>query len=197
MRSRWSMVGRCARVPSRTRQCGLVAATVVLMLLAGCAADTTAEPTAGSGSTAPTTVAAPPTVDPAEAQARRDILAAYNGYLEAYVKATSTADYRTKELGPYVAQPLLGDLLHNLQLMSSSGVHYEGRPVSNPEVTELRLDVGTAVIEGCFDATNWNAVGGKAQPTAQAKRYPVVLKAKRVSGKWYLYEAVADRSATC
>jgi hypothetical protein len=97
-----------------------------------------------------------------------------------------------------VAEPLLGQLLNNLFTMSRSGVHNEGRPNWRPHVTELRLDAGEAVIQDCFDSTNWNAVGGRGGgPSDQAKKYPVVVKAKRVNDKWYVYESTAQRSSTC
>lgn len=167
---------------------------VALCVLAGCTADPAAPDAAPTGAT---TAPGTPTPDVVEEGARHDVLAAYNGYLEAYVKASATADYRTKELATYVGEPLLGQLLNNLFNMSRSGVHNEGRPTWNPTVTELRLDANQAVIQDCFDSTNWNTVGGKAQPTPQAKKYPVVVKAKRVNDKWYVYESTAQRSSTC
>ena len=141
--------------------------------------------------------ALPSPVDSAGNQAQQDVIAVYDGYLEAYVKASATADYRTKELAKFVGEPLLGQLLNNLQNMSRSGVHNEGRPTWNPTVTELRLDAGEAVIQDCFDSTDWNTVGGQAPPTIQAKRYPVVVKVKRVGEKWYVYESTASRSSAC
>jgi hypothetical protein len=178
----------------KVRATFVLAAVLALYALAGCDSDPAAEPSPTGTVSVPT---ASPTVDAAEANARREILATYNGYLEAYIKASATADYRTKELATYVGEPLLGQLLNNLFNMSRSGVRNEGRPTWNPTVTELRLDSGEAVIQDCFDSTNWNAVGGKAQPTPQAKKYPVVVKAKRVNDKWYVYESTAQRSSTC
>ncbi|MFK3984471.1 hypothetical protein ACI2K4_29370 [Micromonospora sp. NPDC050397] len=168
---------------------------VALCVLVGCTADPAAEPDAGPTSAAAAT--ASPTPDAAEERARNEVLAAYNGYLETYIKASAQADYRTNELATYVGEPLLGQLLNNLYNMSRSGVHNEGRPTWSPTVTELRLDANEAVIQDCFDSTNWNAVGGKTQPTAQAKKYPVVLRAKRVNDKWYVHESTAQRSSTC
>ncbi|MGI5213869.1 hypothetical protein [Plantactinospora sp. CA-290183] len=168
---------------------------VALCVLAGCTSEPASEPDAKPTSSAVT--AATPTLNTVEEQARHDVLAAYNGYLEAYVKASATADYRTTELATYVGEPLLGQLLNSLFNMSRSGVHNEGRPTWSPRVTELRLDANQAVIQDCFDSTNWNTVGGKAKPTAQAKRYPVAVKAKRVNDKWYVYESTAQRSSTC
>jgi len=135
--------------------------------------------------------------DPAEDQARQQVLATYNGYLEAYITASAAADYRTDALKQYVAEPLLGQLLNNLFNMSRSGVHNEGRPRWSPTVTELRLGDDQTVIQDCFDSSNWNAVGGKAKPTAQAKKYPVVVKVKRIKDRWYVYESTAQRSSTC
>lgn len=163
--------------------------------LAGCSGSSSSGPDA-TPSAVPS-AAMPSPVDSAEEQTRQDVIAVYDGYLEAYVKASATADYRTKELAKFVGEPLLGQLLNNLQNMSRSGVHNEGRPTWSPTVTELQLDAGEAVIQDCFDSTNWNAVGGEAPPTTQAKRYPVVVKVKRVSEKWYVYESTARRSSTC
>ncbi|MFY1633677.1 hypothetical protein ACN27F_10390 [Solwaraspora sp. WMMB335] len=167
---------------------------IALGVLAGC---TQAEPGAGPADSASPSATASPTPPSEEDQARREILDTYNGYLEAYIRASATADYRTEELATYVGEPLLGQLLNNLFNMSRSGVRNEGRPVWSPTVTEVRLAADEAVIQDCFDSTNWNAVGGKAQPTAQAKRYPVVAKVRRVDDNWYVYESTADRGSTC
>ncbi|WP_238005851.1 hypothetical protein KZZ52_41575 [Dactylosporangium sp. AC04546] len=160
---------------------------------AGCSADV---PT---GPTMPVTPAATgtPTGNPAEDEARSRILAVYNGYLEAFIKASATSDYRTIELAAYVGEPLLGQLLNGLYIFSLNGIHSEGRPTWSPTVAELSLSTGEAVIQDCFDGTNWNSVGGKTPPPPQAKRYPVVVKAKQVNGRWYVYESVAERGSPC
>lgn len=181
------------RIPARPSV--LLALGLALCILIGCSDKPSPAPTSAPATVNPSTAAS--SADPAEEQARREILAAYNGYLEAYIKASATADYRTQDLKKYVAEPLLGQLLNNLYNMSRSGVHNQGRPSWSPVVTELRLDSDQAVIQDCFDSTNWNAVGGKAKPTTQAKKYPLVVKAKRVSKKWYVYESTAQRSSTC
>jgi hypothetical protein len=175
------------------RGVAIVALATTLATASGCSDPKPAQRPAPSNDSP----SASPSIDPAEEQARAEVLAAYNGYLEAYIKASATADYRTTELAQFVAEPLLGQLINNLFNMSRSGVHNEGRPIWQPRVTELRLDANEAVIQDCFDSTNWNAVGGKGAPSAQAKKYPVVVKAKRVSGKWYVYDSTAQRSSTC
>ncbi|GGM51812.1 hypothetical protein ACFFX1_08385 [Dactylosporangium sucinum] len=167
---------------------------MVLATLAGCGEDVQTGPTlpeiSGSASATPTTSLE-------EDEARRQILAVYNGYLATYIKASATADYRTTELAAYVGEPLLGQLLNSMYIMSIDGVHNDGRPTWTPAVTELQLSDGQAVIEDCFDGTNWHAVGGKTPPPAQPKRYPVVVKAKRVNAKWYVYESTAYRGDPC
>lgn len=171
----------------------VVAALLVLAIATGCSDPKPTPRPAPPASSAP----ASPSVDPTEEAARQEIVATYNGYLEAYIKASATADYHTTELAQFVAEPLLGQLLNTLFTMSRSGVHNDGRPIWQARVTELRLDANEAVIQDCFDATSWNAVGGKGSPSSQAKKYPVVAKAKRVGGKWYVYESTAQRSSTC
>lgn len=183
-------------VTTRSNHCPIFAVVLGLMLcvLAGCSKDPASEP---SAPVSPTGAAASATANLAEERARQEVLAAYNGYLEVYIKASATADYNTQELAKFAGEPLLGQLLNNLFNMSRSGVHNEGRPTWSATVTELRLDSNEAVIQDCFDSTNWNAVGGKAQPTTQAKKYPVLVKAKRVKEKWYVYESTAQRGSTC
>ncbi|MDG4833014.1 hypothetical protein O7627_27455 [Solwaraspora sp. WMMD1047] len=172
--------------------------TVIAMAMAvgliGCNGDGEPEPSPDGSQV---TSQPSPTGNPAEDEARTKILATYDGYLEAYIAASAKADYRTKDLAEWVAEPLLGQLLNNLQLMSNNGVRNVGRPRWSPTVTELRLEANDAVIEDCFDSTDWNAVGGRPAPTAQARKYPVVAKVKRVGERWYVYESNPRRDVAC
>jgi hypothetical protein len=141
-------------------------------------------------------------MDPREEQAREDILEVYDSFQEANIAAAATADYESTELAEYVAQPLLGELLHGLQQMSDLGVHHTGRPTWSPTITAVRFDTSppTATIEDCLDVTDWlvvdedgNELPGPSGPT----RYVVTVQAKQVDDRWYIYEAVPNRSQAC
>lgn len=180
----------------RIREAMAVIGMALVVGVAGCG-DGKSDGNGPTGTGSPSVPAPTVSTDPAETEAREQILATYSGYLEAYIAASAKADHRTGELAKWVAEPLLGQLINNLYNMSRSDLRNVGRPEWNPVVTELRLDADQAVIEDCFDASGWDTVGGKAPATPQAKKYPVVAKVKRVNGRWYVYESTPQRSSSC
>lgn len=192
----------------RTRQVSAIRGGAALLacvglLLVGCQPAPADEPPSESSSPgASPSVAPSPTVDPAEEQARQDILEVYDSFREASITAAATADYESTELAEYVAQPLLGEMLNSLQQMSEAGIHNTGRPTWSPTVTALRLDTSppSATIEDCLDITGWLVVDDNGEPLPAPSgltRYVVVVQAKQVSDRWYIYETVANRSQAC
>jgi hypothetical protein len=179
----------------------LLVAALTVLLATGCGDGGDPAETGGS-SPSPATAEPSPTMDPREEQARREVLEVYDGFREASIAAAATADYESTELAEYVAQPLLGTLLHDLQLMSDASIHNTGRPTWSPTVTAVRFDTTppTATIEDCLDVTAWLVVdeNGESLPTSTGlTRYVVVAQAKQVDDRWYIYEAEANRSQAC
>ncbi len=93
------------------------------------------------------------TADAAKAAA----LAAYNGYLAAYVTASHTADWNATSIDKYAADPLrqqakvaLHDLLDAHHVM-------KGQPSSHPVVTALNTSASpaTVLLADCVDMTHW------------------------------------------
>ena len=174
------------------------ATAMVLLALVGCADAGEAPKPRASTPAAPAA-----TSNSREAEAQREVLAVYDGYRNANVRAAATADHQSKELGRYVGEPLLGQLVNNLYVMSQNGIVSRGRPTWSPKVTMLRLNASppTAEIVDCFDTTNWNAVfkatGKSAAAPGQTKRFKVSAVAKQVGGRWYIVESRAERTTPC
>jgi hypothetical protein len=174
--------------------CGL------LLCAAGCSKDEASpEPPVASA-----TGAAPSSADPAEAKASADALAVYTAYRTAYQAAAAKADYRSKELPKYVAEPLLGQIVNSFSQMDAAGVVSRGESIWNGKAVDVQLDSNPPVvtIEDCRDTSAVVTVVKKTgkpapAPSNQAKKYIVVSKAKQVKGTWYIFESTGDRSRTC
>ncbi|MEV4212582.1 hypothetical protein [Micromonospora sp. NPDC049662] len=184
----------------RTRLLLVAAASALLIISTACSdEEPAAEPT-----DPPVVVAPSTTEDPAQAQAGKDSLAVYALYREAYQAAATKADFKSKELPKYVAEPLLGQLVNSFAQMSKAGVVSRGESIWNPTVVDVDLEASPAVvtIEDCRDTTavvTVNAKTGKPMPAPsnQAKKYVVVSKAKSVNSRWYIFESNGDRSRSC
>lgn len=181
----------------------LVAAACGLLL--GEAACSSEDPTPAPSTSAPPSAPAPtPTEDPAQAKASADALAAYGLYGTAYEAASAKADYKSKELPKYVAEPLLGQLVNSFAQMSEAGVISRGESIRNPKVVDVDLDAwpATVTIEDCRDITAVVTVDAKTgnplpAPSNRPKKYIVVSKAKKVGDKWYIYESAGDWNRPC
>ncbi|MEU1812978.1 hypothetical protein [Micromonospora aurantiaca (nom. illeg.)] len=175
--------------------CGL------LLAVAGCSGD---EPAPEPPGASVTSAAPSPTVDPAEAKARADALAVYAAYRTAYQAAVAKADFRSKDLPKYVAEPLLGQVRNAFSQMNDAGVISRGESIWNGQAVDVQLDAEPPVvtIEDCRDTSAVVTVDRKTgkpapAPSNQAKKYIVVSKAKQVDGTWYVFESTGDRSRTC
>lgn len=176
--------------------CGLL-----MLTAAGCSKDDVSpEPRTNS-----TTASAPsPTADPAETKAKADALAVYASYRTAYQTAAADADYKSKDLPKYVAEPLLGQLINSFSQMSDAGVVSRGESIWNGQAVDVQLDANppTVTIEDCRDTTAVVTVDKKTgkpvpAPSNQTKKYVVLSKVKELGGTWYIVESTGDRSRSC
>lgn len=183
---------------ARLRLLTLGGAAALALSLTGCGGSSTP-----SKSTSPRPRSASPTDNSPEGQARRQIEAAYNGYVTTYVADAATANYQDAKLKDYTGDPLTSEVVNNLYQLNTKGMVYAGRPSWHPKVTSVALDSNPrkATIVDCFDATNWNAVykssSQSAGPTGQAKRYTINATAQWYTDRWLIITADADRSKTC
>ncbi|GIF74201.1 MULTISPECIES: hypothetical protein [Asanoa] len=188
------------RRTDRARLLLVASACGVLITGAACSDEAATPGLAGS----PTVVAPSATEDPAQAQARTDVMAVYSFYRTAYQAAASKADFKSKELPKYAAEPLLGQLVNSFAQMREAGVVSRGESIWDPTVVDVDLDASPAIvtIEDCRDTTAVVTVSAKTgkpmpAPSNQAKKYVVVSKAKSVNNRWYIFESTGDRSRPC
>ena len=110
-------------------------------------------------------------------------LAAYNGYREAYVAASATANANDPELAKYAIDPALAQLKYDLFQMNRQGLVTTGRPTWRPQVTSVNLATAphTVEIRDCLDITNWQTIhkdtGKPAEAPGQAQRFVVTAQA--------------------
>ena len=170
----------------------------VLALVVACSSASTALPGKPAGRAAPDATAT------ARAQAVTRALTAYNGYLNSYVRASRTADWKATEIDAYVADPLRSQIHQALFADRQQGVVMVGKPAWHPVVTEVEVATEPYVVmlRDCFDTTNWRpivqATGKSALAPGQLTRYVATAKAELYAdGSWYIQQVTSDRSTRC
>jgi hypothetical protein len=176
-------------------------AATVLLALTGC---DKGAPKAGASSP-PASLSPSSTIDAAQADANRKVLAAYNGYINAQVAAAAIPDPDSKDLRKYAGDPLLAQMRYDLNLLKTNGLVRQGAPKVAPKVTELQLGATppVATVEDCYDVSDQHVVnkatGKSADAPGQSKRYIVTSQAKFFGGQdgWLIVQSDADRSRQC
>lgn len=147
-------------LPMRSLITGVVTALAIAGVV-GCADPEPVEWPADPPSAEPGQPAA--AEDPAEAEASEELLALLDEFREAEVQAYADpqpVQIHRRDLRAYLADPMLMEVLATLGTMHSAGIAFEGRPSSDPTVTEVRLDADpqTATVRDCVDAARWEPV---------------------------------------
>lgn len=154
-----------------------------------------------------------PTADPAEAAAVEEIMTAFDGFrrAEVAVQADPQPAYLVlDQLAAYLADPLLGLALFEVETMHSRGVVRAGEPTWQPAVTQLQLDSSppTATVRDCLDATGWELADrdGGGPATAESAglparfapdRYVMEFNARFFEDRWLFDEARVERDEQC
>jgi hypothetical protein len=145
--------------------------------------------------------------DPAEADAAEEILAVVDGFREAEVEAYANPQpvpIARLDLSPYLADPMLGEVLGTLHTMREAGIAFEGRPTWDPTVVEVRLDATprTATVRDCVDATRWESVFEDTSDPVPGDELPdrYVMRIEAMfypEHGWLLYDFLIEEDERC
>jgi len=142
------------------------------------------------------------TVSAEQAEAAAGALAAYNQFREYQVKAMTSGKNSRDEMVGFTGEPLLGTSLHALDSQARNGITFAGRPAWSPKASAVDLTKNPPIvtIDDCFDTTGFTPVkNGKPVPAASGTptRFIVIVKVKKVDGRWYVFEDISPRSRSC
>ena len=134
--------------------------------------------------------------------AKAAALAAYNGYLAAYVTASHTADWNAKSIVKYAADPLLQQAqvaLHNLL-----DAHHvmKGQPISHPVVAAVNTAASpaTVLLADCVDTTHWIEIAkttGKPVSAAGGHEAVSVVVVDYPGHGWLVQQSKQSKVSTC
>jgi hypothetical protein len=188
---------------------GVLAGATLALGPAGCSAG----PDAGFEWPDDPTSSPTATLDAGEAAAVAEILATFDGFrrAEVAVQADPGPAYLAQErLSGYLADPLLGLALFEVEAMHRRGVVRAGQPSWHPRVTGLRLDGSppTATVRDCLDATGWQLAdrdsGGPTTAESEGlparfapDRYVMEFSARLVEDRWLFDQASVERDERC
>jgi hypothetical protein len=186
---------------------GTAGVAALAVALAGCSG--APEPAARADDPSPQALPALPgaSIDPAEAEAIEEILAAAGGFRE--VEADLYANPPTpnivrREFSRYLGDPMLSEMVGTLDDMRKAGVVFEGRAVSQPTVVDVDLDATapTATVRDCVDATTWQPVfqetGDPVPGDDLPDRYLMTLEASLYPEHgWLFYDFAMEVDTQC
>jgi len=177
----------------------LVVAPLALPALSGCI---------GGPSTPPvppakviTGLSARPADPSAVKAASEAALAAYQGYLTAYVAAARSGDWNSQAINRYAADPARTQAHLTLRTESESHLIHRGEPVSTPRVSVVNVGGSNDAvsISDCIDATGWRLFDQRknAYVTQSPLRYTVTVLVVEYPGTGWLVQQVDETTTPC
>lgn len=125
-------------------------AVVVTCAAVGCS---TTSPPRPQADPTPAPSFSSPVADPDVVEAERQARAAYAGYVQTWALALQTADPDSPDLARYVADPLLGEVRHNVRFIKDIGAVQIGAQTTT--VLSVKVDPAanppTVTINSCLD----------------------------------------------
>ncbi|WP_406436518.1 hypothetical protein OHB14_62190 [Streptomyces sp. NBC_01613] len=185
----------------RTVSSALVALAAIT-LSAGCSS--------GDGDkadTSPTPSSAKPTktVSADEAQARKDVIAAYRGMTDEQVKAYAKGSLSGSKITDYATGKALRDVKNDVFINMQNGIVSKGEPkvIASESGVQVNLDSTPkkATLRLCFDQNTWTPVdkktGKSVAPPKQVKRYTINANLENQGDRWRVTDEKADKERTC
>ncbi|MFC4469225.1 hypothetical protein ACFPH6_32710 [Streptomyces xiangluensis] len=189
------------RFRKRRKAQSLLLALTALTVTAGCSSS-------DGGDNAPATPTKPSpssTLSAEEAQARKDVIAAYQRMTDEQVTAYAKASLRGSKITQYATGKALRDVKDAVFVNLQNGIVFKGEPTvtASDDDVDLNLD-GTpqrATLNLCFDMNTWEPVnkttGKSVAPPKQVKRYTVTAHLQNQGDRWQVADETADKEETC
>lgn len=180
-------------------------ALATLTLTAACSSEDGEDEAQQSPS--PTTAPATSTVSAEEEQARKDVIAAYQGMTEEQVKAYAKASLTGSEITKYATGKALRDVKDAVFVNLQNDIIFKGEPKVTAVEDDVDLNLNStpkqATLQVCFDMHTWDPVnkktGKSVAPPDQAKVKPYVITAhlQNRSDQWQLTDEAANKDRAC
>ncbi|WP_331736711.1 hypothetical protein OG426_55220 (plasmid) [Streptomyces canus] len=199
------------RQEHRTTRFAVRARNIAAASLALCAA-LTATACSSSGDDGndpglPTSAAPSPTntVSAEEAQARKAVIAAYQGMADEQVKAYTKGSLSGSKITDYATGKALRDVKDAVFVNLQNGIVSKGEPkvIASENDVELNLDSTPkkATLRLCFDQNTWTPIdkktGKSVAPPNQVKRYTINANLENQGDRWRVTDEKADKERTC
>jgi hypothetical protein len=176
------------------------AALVALAAIAATAGCSSSDGDTAQKSPKPTT--APPTSTvSSEAQARKNVIAAYQGMNDEQVKAYAKSSLAESNIAKYATGAALRDTKDTVFVNMQNGIIVKGEP--KVAIDDVAIDAtGTrATLMVCFDLNTWESVdkksGKSVTPPNQVKRYTTVAHLQKQGSRWLVTDEKADKAKKC
>ncbi len=134
--------------------------------------------------------------------AATDAIAAYRGYLDAFVAAAETANSLDPRLRWVLGDPALVQTQITLDLLSRGGLALRGHFNDDVAVSDVSVGTQTVTLRGCQDISDLQVVkkssgAPMSAAASQNLRFPFIAKARLFEGRWIIVEMTADRTHRC
>lgn len=189
-------------VPVRYRS-AVSAALVAFAALAAAAGCSASGGDTAKKSPSPTTASPTTAVSAAEAQARKDVIAAYQGMNDEQVKAYANSSLEGSSITKYATGAALRDTKDTVFVNLQNGIIVKGEPKVTITEGDVAIDTSgkRATLRVCFDLNTWESVdkktGKSVTPPHQVKRYTTVAHLQKQGSRWLVTDEKADKAKKC
>ncbi|MFD0033795.1 hypothetical protein ACFVJK_37305 [Streptomyces sp. NPDC127172] len=177
----------------------------VATLIAATGCSTANEGGKGAKTTAPSSAPPTRTVSPEETEARKAVVAAYQGMNDEQVKAYASGSLKGSRITQFATGNALRDTKDTIFVDMQNDIVFKGKPKLTIAPKDVEVDLKSepkrATLRVCFDMNTWEPVnkktGKSVAPPDQAKRYTLNAKLLLRGGLWLVSDDVADKERKC
>jgi hypothetical protein len=167
--------------------------------MAGAAAGCGSTPAGHGAATPPASASVRSTQSPGDPRAQ--ILAAYTSMWQAFAASARTADYQPGPLDQYAEGTALTLLTHALYVNHQQNVVIRGKPVLDPQVTQMTpaSSPDSARLTDCANDAHWleYSLSGKPVAGSPSGSHRIYAWLRVFSGTWKVTYVVVEKAGTC